>query len=156
RRVGPRLRRELQRPRMLPRRSRLGMALGVEQLEELVRELRPQQLPQERVELGVRALAVGRKVGVAQDLRHRQQRGIEVLDQAPPQHRIPEHADDDQDREQQAAVPERQTGADRQRAQPHSASPSMYPAPRTVWSRRRSPSPSILRRRYPTYTSMML
>src|SRR5690606_14618255 len=35
-------------------------------------------------------------------------------------------------------------------------SPSTYPAPRTVRIRRRSPSPSSLRRRYPTYTSTTL
>src|SRR5439155_660908 len=62
---------------------------------------------------------------------------------------VREPADEGEDRQENTGVPERQTGADRERhyARTHSAPLSTYPAPRTVWSRRRSPDASIFRLR---------
>src|SRR5262249_16384049 len=41
-------------------------------------------------------------------------------------------------------------------AKAHGSSRNAYPTPRTVWSRRRSPPSSSLRRRYPMYTQSAL
>ena len=101
------------------------MAFGIEELEELVVELGPEQVPQHG--LRVVGAALGQGPGVVQHLRDRQERGVEVLDEAPAEHRIAQRGDDDQDAEQDAAVPERETSADRQRPQPthHSSALSM-------------------------------
>ena len=134
-------------------RAAAGTPEGVEELEQLVRHLRPQQLAQ-------RVLGRGRRpaVRLLQHLGERHERRVEVLGEAPREDPVGEGADQDEDHEEQARVPEGEPRPDGERAAPRHPSPSFmtYPAPRTVWSSRGSPGPSILRRRYPTYTSTTL
>src|SRR5207244_12729994 len=93
--------------------------------------------------------AHARPAGVAGHLPDGQEGGVEILAQAGAGERVREPADHGEDRQENAGVPERQAGADRERhyARTHSAPLSTYPAPRTVWSRRRSPDASIFRLR---------
>jgi hypothetical protein len=86
--------------------------LGIEQLDELVVELGPQQLAQER--LGLARPLLGR-AGVLDDLGDGEQGGVEVLLQAEAEPGIGEGADRHQDGEEDAAVPERELGVDRER-----------------------------------------
>src|SRR3990167_5927127 len=89
-----------------------GAALGVHELEELVVELRPEEIPQQR--LGARALGAA-PAGVADHLRDRAERGVEVLHEAPPQERVREPADHDEDPEQDRRVPEGESEAHAER-----------------------------------------
>jgi hypothetical protein len=93
------------------------MALGIEELVELVVDLGPQEIPQHRLHPGLVARFPGREARIAEHLRHRQQRRIQVLDEADAERGVPEHADHDQDGEQDAAIPEREAGADRKRSE---------------------------------------
>ncbi len=106
---GPRarLRRQRQHVLLAARARPVGMALGIEQPEELVVELGPQQLAQQRVGF---ARDVG-GAGVLDDLGHRQQRGVQILVEAPAQPRVGDRADRDEDREEDRAVPEGEGGA---------------------------------------------
>src|SRR5262245_20149982 len=124
------------------------MAFAVEELKELVVDLGPQELAQERFGLEV-VRPPRRDARVGQRLGHRQQRGVQILEQTPAKRGVAQHAGDRQDREQDGAVAEREARPDREgtELQGHASRPSMYPAPRTVWSSRRSPSPSIFLRR---------
>ncbi len=69
--------------------------------------------------------------------------------QAPRERGVSDRAREDEDDEQDGAVPEGEARADRSGATPASGPRRAWcsPSPRTVWSSRRSPSPSILRRR---------
>ena len=113
----PRGRRQRQRVAAQATRAKAERAVGIEELEELV--LGVEELAQPL--LGhVETLAAAR--GVAHDLGHRQQRAIDVLGKTPRQQRVRQPADDDEDGEQGAGIPERQPRVDRERATRHGSS----------------------------------
>ena len=117
----PRPRREREPVAQLGR-VRAGAALGVHELEELVVELRPEEIPQQR--LGARALGAA-PAGVADHLRDRAERGVEVLHEAPPQERVREPADHDEDPEQDRRVPEGEPEAHAERRPAPAHSPAL-------------------------------
>src|SRR5262245_33886847 len=120
------------------------MPLGVEKLEELVVELIAEHLPHPLLERAGAGVHDGR-IGALDGLRDREERGVEVLEEAGTQQRIRQAAHDQENGEQGQRVPDGETATNRQRAH-QSAALSTYPAPRIVRSRGRSPSASILRR----------
>src|SRR6266566_2670020 len=107
-------------------RARAEPALGVHELEELVVELGPEDLPERRLGSDAEGGARSRPAGVADDQPHRQEGGVEILHEAGAQERVREPADHDEDRQENRGVPQRQAGADRElhRAPTHSAARS--------------------------------
>src|SRR3989449_669039 len=107
-------------------RARAEPTLGVHELEELVVELGPEDLPERRLGSDAEGGARSRPAGVADDQPHRQEGGVEILHEAGAQERVREPADHDEDRQENRGVPQRQAGADRElhRAPTHSAARS--------------------------------
>src|SRR3989442_438755 len=95
-------------------RARAEPALGVHELEELVVELGPEDLPERRLGSDAEGGARSRPAGVADDQPHRQEGGVEILHEAGAQERVREPADHDEDRQENRGVPQRQAGADRE------------------------------------------
>ena len=92
------------------------IALRVEQLQQGVGELRAQELAHQRLEIGRQRRGRVRGRRVAEHTGHGEQRRVEIVEQMPAQERVRGHADQEQDGDDDAGVPERQPRADRERA----------------------------------------
>jgi len=134
-----------------PAAKRLGApllpAVGPGHAEENVEELGTEDL----VQLRLRAFGLP-DARVSNHLPDHDELHVGVTDETAMQHEIREGADHEHDRQQNAAVPQRQPGSDRKPSprRSHSSSFITYPAPRMVWSSGRSPFSWIFRRTYPT------
>jgi hypothetical protein len=112
-RVHPRRARERQGR---PQCARAHLALRVEELHQGVGKLRAQELAHQRLEVGRQRRGRVRGRRVAEHTGHGEQRRVEIVEQVPAQERVRSDADQEQDGDDDARVPERQPRADRERA----------------------------------------